>query len=336
MQSIEMLFTGGTISMTNAGSGARPSLGSAELLGQLDYGESVAVFGSDWGHLPASHLTLDNVLEIGLRVADLMRDPGNAGVVVVQGTDTMEESSLSWALMGPWANPLVVTGAMRSASDPDPDGPVNLRDAIRWIGVLAERPGDVHVAMGGELHSASSVVKWHSDSLGAFRSPGAGPVGRRTPAGYQLLREVSSGPGFGARAYAAVEIGYLSLGCGTDTLEYLTRPGCGPGLVICAPGKGHTSPAQLEVATEYLNRGGVVVLCSRCVEGGAQPEYGFVGGGRSWQSAGAIHTSLSAAKARAVLSLCLAHGMNRPQISDVFAGLAQASGSGVAVGAGVG
>ncbi len=322
MPTIEMLFTGGTISMTNAGSGAIPNLGSVELLRQLDYGESVQVSGSDWGQLPASHLTLDNVVEIGLRVAEMMRDPGNAGVVVVQGTDTMEESSLIWALMGPWSKPFVVTGAMRTSTDPDPDGPANLRDAIRWIGVLAERPGDVHVAMGGELHSAGSVVKWHSGSLGAFRSPGAGPVGRRTSAGYQLLRAVISGPGFGARAYAAVEIAYLSLGCGTDTLEYLTRSGCGPGLVICAPGKGHTSPAQLEVATAYLSRGGVVVLCSRCFEGGAQPDYGFVGGGRSWQNAGAIHASMSAPKARVVLSLGLAHGLNRQQIVDVFDGLA--------------
>ncbi len=57
-------------------------------------------------------------------------DPAIDGVVVVQGTDTIEETSFAWDLVLRSAKPVVVTGAMRAPHEADFDGPANLRDAV--------------------------------------------------------------------------------------------------------------------------------------------------------------------------------------------------------------
>jgi L-asparaginase/Glu-tRNA(Gln) amidotransferase subunit D len=134
-------------------------------------------------------------------------------VVVVTGTDAMEELALALDLLLPHhcfhslrrqpASPrgqsrappvaCVVTGAMRPASALCPDGPSNLADALVAAKAAAEavmasaassgatpvRPG-VLVAMGGQLHAARHVRKVSSDgdAGSAFSSgPSAGPVG---------------------------------------------------------------------------------------------------------------------------------------------------------------
>ena len=60
------------------------------------------------------------------------RHPGTA-VVITHGTDTLEETAFLTDLVAGETTdraPIVVTGSMRNASQPDGDGPQNLRDAF--------------------------------------------------------------------------------------------------------------------------------------------------------------------------------------------------------------
>ncbi len=64
-----------------------------------------------------------------------------------------------------------------------------------------------------------------------------------------------------------------------------------------------------------------VVLTTRCASGAVGPLYGFPGGGRSWQEAGAILAgTLSGPKARVALALGLGAGLDRVGLGRLLGG----------------
>ena len=312
MPRIVVLFTGGTIAMRRepGAGGNLPTLRGGDLLATVPGLDAIAeIEPIDWGLVPASHLSFDQVLEIGRRLEEALQRTDVDGAVVVQGTDVIEETAFAWDLLPLPPKPVVVVGAMRSASDEGYDGPDNLRNAVIAAADAALAGHGVVVAMAGELHSADDVRKTHTHGLDTFQSPNAGRLG--TIAGGRVTLERHRVPVrltvVPARAASPVPLVTVVL---DDVGAVESAIGRNPaGLVVAATGGGNTPPSVLAGARGLIARGVPVMLTTRCPSGQPRPGYAFPGGSSEWWEAGAILSgTLGGPKSRVLLSLGLGAG----------------------------
>lgn len=321
MARVAVVFTGGTISMrhdSDAG-GNLPTLGGDELLASIPDLSSIAeIEPIDWGLVPASHLTFDQVLEIGRIIAERLARPEIDGVVVVQGTDVIEETAFAWDLLPLPAKPVVVVGAMRSASQDAYDGPENLRNAVAAAADPSLADQGVMLAMAGELHGADDVRKTHTHAHAAFQSPNAGRLGIVADARVTVLRRRS--PVRLARYPERAALPVPILGVALDSAPSPTGP-APVGLVVAAAGGGNTPPAFLDLARPLIDAGVPVVLTTRCPSGRVLPGYAFPGGSSQWWEAGAIFSgTLDALKARVLVALGVGAGASVEELAKLCAG----------------
>jgi L-asparaginase len=318
-----MVFTGGTISMgfDPVAGGNVPALDGAAILARTPGLESIAeIVPIDRGLTPASHFTFEDVLAIGRVVQDALDDASIAGVVVVQGTDTIEETSFAWDLVLDSSKPVVVTGAMRAPHEDDFDGPANLRDAVTAAVDPAMRDAGVVVTLAGTLEPADDVTKLHTTAFTTFGSPNGGTLGRVVDG--RVVPERPRGPRRRlAGASGAGQVHLLMAGIGSDgsLLDAAVAAGA-DGIVVAATGAGNTSPGWLAAAERAIAAGVVVALASRCPAGAVSTAYAFPGGGATWVRAGAIRVgTLCAIKARVALALGLGAGLSREGLAALLA-----------------
>lgn len=321
---VAIVFTGGTISMRfDPGVGGNvPTLSGADILARTPGLDAIAdVFPVDLGRTPASHFTFDQLFRIAEAIRAAQADPAIDGVVVVQGTDVLEETAFFWDLLLDDARPVVVTGAMRTPSVADDDGPANLRDAVRCAADPSLRGAGVVVVLAGSIDAADDVTKTHASALDTFRSLNDGPLGRVAADGVRIDR--LRGPRRHVVASsAAVRVRLVTAHVAMDgTLLDAAVAAGADGLVVEATGAGNTAPTVLEAAVRAMDRGLPVVLSTRCPAGAAGVAYGFPGGGATWVRAGAMLAgTLTGPKARIALALGLGGGLERDELRVLLAG----------------
>ncbi len=307
-----VLFLGGTISMTGSTTGRRggrgqlaPDLTGADLLDRLPSLDHIEVDAVDVAHVDSSALTFETCLETLGRADEAVRRGEADGVVVVQGTDTLEETAYLWDLL--WRHPhaFVVTGAMRSPDMPGADGPANLLAAVEVAGSTAGRDLGVLVTVGDEIHAARYVAKRHTSSPRAFVSPDLGPVGRMEE-GVPVLgarlprREVLATP------VRLPEIALVRASLDDSPRLYRAAADLSEGLVVEGFGAGQVRPAVAEVLGKAAARI-PVALASRTGAGAvAVRTYGGPGSGSDLRSRGVLPTGrLGALKSRVLLRVLL-------------------------------
>ncbi|WP_198372798.1 asparaginase domain-containing protein, partial [Roseomonas rosulenta] len=116
MTRLLMISLGGTITMVpQAEGGIAPKLGAAELVASVPELASVAsIEAESAARLPSPSLTPDILVDVARRIETAFCD-GVDGAVVIQGTDTIEESAFILDVLVGGEKPVVMTGAMRGA-----------------------------------------------------------------------------------------------------------------------------------------------------------------------------------------------------------------------------
>jgi L-asparaginase len=323
MSRVAVIFTGGTISMVaDAEAGGNvPALDGAAILARTAGLDRVAeIVPIDLGRTPASHFSFPGLLEIAARIREAQADPTIDGVVVVQGTDVIEETAFLWDLVTDRPEPVVVTGAMRAASDPGCDGPANLLDAVTCAASPALVGAGVVVVLAGSIDAADAVTKTHSTALDTFKSLDTGPLG--------TIRDgiVTMSQPRGQRRHvrtdrAAEDVILITAHVAMDgRLLDAAAAGRPSGIVVAATGAGNTSAALLDSAIRAMAEGSVIALTTRAPSGAVSSAYAFRGGGATWLRAGALLAGhLNGPKTRIALAAGLGAGMDRAALAALLA-----------------
>ena len=174
-----VLTTGGTIAMKlDPAHGIVPAVSGEDLVASVPgLREACPIEVMEFSNIPSPHMTPKRMFELGNKVEELLRHEDILGVVITHGTDTLEETAYLLDLVHNSEKPVCLTGAMRSAAEISPDGPVNLLCAVRTAASSEARGKGVLVVMNEEIHAAREVVKSHSANTETFVSPFWGPLG---------------------------------------------------------------------------------------------------------------------------------------------------------------
>lgn len=314
---------GGTIAMSpSAHGGVTPKLSAQELVqavpGLAEAGIPVEVV--EFRRLPSASLDFATLAELTAATSGAI-ERGATGVVIVQGTDTIEETSFALDLCHTSPAPMVVTGAMRHPGLAGPDGPANLLAAIRTAADPRPRGFGVLVVLNDEIHAARRVRKTHTTAVGTFQSPDAGPLGHLVEGTVRITGAPPPRlilPPADPTAAPVVAIHTAVLGDEPALVAALAERV--DGLVIAAMGVGHVPEPLVEPlarATERIP----VVLASRTGSGSVlRSTYGFPGSEQDLIARGLIPAGrLDPLKARILLRGLLAAGADPAQIVTAFA-----------------
>lgn len=326
MKNVTLIATGGTIASTadSAGGPVNAGLAGARLLDTLhEQPEDICVTVEDFQAVGSYALDLETIHRLCGRIDACLADDTVDGVVVTHGTDTMEESAFLADLLVRSDKPVVFTGAQRHAGAPDTDGPRNIADAIRCAACAGLKGQGTVVLFEGDIHAARDVTKAHTSRVDTFRSIGLGKLGEVDAGSVYLYRRVAARQTVVAsRLDPNVELMLLGLGSTPGFLDYCASAGTS-GIVLAAFGRGNAPRGFADRIARLTANKIPVVIASRCSEGRTLPVYGKDSGGRTLEEAGVIFAgSLSAIKARLLLSALLGANADDQTIRSVFAGMA--------------
>lgn len=320
---IALASLGGTITMTSDGSGqgVRPTLDASALVASVQgLGEAADLSAATLFTVPGASLGFDQLFE-ALSWARLAVTDGRDGVVLVQGTDTIEETAYFFDLYWDRPEPLIVTGAMRPPQAPGSDGPANLLAAVQVAGDPSSRNLGVLVVMNDEVHSAARVRKVRGSGLAAFGSPSFGPLGHveegRVVYGNRT-RRIDPLPlpvDLRSRRVALLE---THLGDQGDLLQLAINARY-DGAVVEAFGVGHVSQGLADVISAALPLMPVVLTTRTGAGTTFSGTYGFPGSEGDLLERGVIPAGwLDGRKATVLLNRALAAGFDRDSIRAEF------------------
>lgn len=319
-----VISLGGTIASTPQllAQGVVPQLTARDLVAAVPGLDDVAdVETMSFRQVPSGDLTIADIVALAHLIKERLSTGAFGGVVITQGTDTLEETSFALDLLLDEDVPIVMTAAMRNPAMAGPDGPGNVLAAVKVAASATARGLGCVVVVNDEVHAARFVRKTHSSSLATFQSPHCGPLGWVVEDRVRIVVRPHRGSHIPLDPLSPIPQVAL-VGCALDDdgrlLEVLDSLGYA-GAVVDGFGAGHV-PARAVPLIESLGREMPVVLCSRTGAGEVLTNtYGFAGSESDLLARGVISGGLlDARKARVALALSLAASVHREHVVEHF------------------
>lgn len=301
---LSLIGTGGTIASRQTEAGVVAQFRAAELLASIEdhLPAGTDVIPTDVGVRPSFALRLDDMRTIALAAVSAARD--HDGVVVLHGTDSMEETSFLTDLLHDGPTPIVFTGAQRANDVPDSDARANMAWAVSTASSPAATSRGVLVAFNETVWAARGVRKVHTADLAGFADPDNVAVclddsGDRVRSTFpDALEVLARSPLPRVDVIAAVP-------GGDGSALRATAASGARAVVLQALGIGNAGPEDTAAVKGLTDQGTPVLITSRVQGGAVHPIYGG-GGGADLHRHGAIFAgALSPWQARVLAAVAL-------------------------------
>ena len=319
MSHLLLIHTGGTIALSQSGSGHVAPSDVNPIDATLPKATDIArITTKHFSNLPSPHMTPDKMLELAQFIQVQLTQDTYDGVVITHGTDTLEETAYFLQITLGAPVPIVLTGAMRSSNEVGSDGEFNLITALRVATSEVARGKGVLVVFNGEIHSAFNVTKTHTSSVDTFKSVHFGNVGMVTKDHVLIYSQPTNRqPKMISTITKRVAVLKVVAGMEPDLLDAVLDIGY-DGLVLEVLGQGNVPPTILSALSRLVTEIPVVIV-SRCFNGIVQDVYGYDGGGKQLKEMGIIFSNgLNSQKARLRLLVELESGSSRPVMEHSF------------------
>jgi len=306
---IALIATGGTI----AGRAEDAWLASRYRAGVIDVAEICStvpglsalarICAEQFANIDSKDIDLETWKRLAARVNSIAARPDVDGIVIMHGTDTLEETAFLLHLVAKTAKPIVLTGAMRPANAMSADGPMDLYDAVTVATAECAFGQGVLAVLDNRIHSARDVRKSCTSGASAFSSGENGALGKvldgRVAFHHRTLQPHPTKSVFKIDdGLSPVEIIICYGGVSSAALDCVLSAGT-KGIVAAGVGVG-ALPDGIARRLAAASASGVAVVRASRIESGAVPRnaaddaMGFVAAG-----------SLGAYKARILLMLTL-------------------------------
>jgi L-asparaginase len=320
-RNVMVLGTGGTIAGEanglSSGGYASGRVAIDDLVDPIQFPDGIDVVTRQIAHLPGQDIG-EAAWRTMIDAIDDARRQGTDGVVIVQGTDTIDETALVLALTCDADMAIVITGAVRPNYVPGADGPANVRASVVTAASPQSSNRKAMVVFDNTIFAAASVSRTSLTSTREFEAGPDGALGtvsvdkaifwRPTgPAGVRLA--------MGAEALPCVEILFGHADADARLVHDAVSRGAN-GIVWAGTGSGNAPRSIIQALAEAATNGCAIVRASRIPRSGLvlrnieidDDTLGFV-----------ASLGLDAPQARILLQLALANDhRNARQIQALF------------------
>lgn len=323
---IYILATGGTIAGSSAsateGNYTAGSKGVEDILSAVpQLGDLATIKSEQISNIGSQEMNDEIWLKLANRVSELLTKNDVDGVVIVHGTDTMEETAYFLSLVVKSKKPIVLVGAMRNADSMSADGPLNIYNAVSVAADKNAREKGALVVMNDEIHAAREVTKTNTTNVAAFASPNSGKIGTvnyGTVNFYMApLRKHTVASEFNIKdikALPRVDIIYGHAQDSGDLVDAAVQKGA-KGIILAGVGNGNLY-SDLQAALAKASEAGVIVVRSSRTGSGSTS----VGSEVDDAKLGFLTAdNLNPQKARVLLMLALSKTSDKAKIQSFFA-----------------
>lgn len=325
---IKLIITGGTCLMEQNASGhltlsANIQEKLAEVLFHLKRFAHIQL--KQFSNIPGEWFGPSYWVRLRTFLSKVVSAPDVDGVVVITGTDALEELSYFLHLTVATHKPLVLTASLRGIDEIGSDAPLNLIDAVRVAASTDAFAKGVLVVLNGKIYSAREVRKGDAQAIGFF-SGELGPLGLVDHDGVffyrQPLRRHTSNSEFAHLNFHTlprVDICCAYAGADDAFVKAAITAGA-KGIVVAALGSGNVSKELGKALSRLAKRGVPVVISTQAWNGRTSPIYDYPGGSGDLAAAGCILSdNLSPLKARVLLMVSLACYSAGQDLRRIFA-----------------